>query len=159
MPPSDASIPRPPVTSCNGYRKAPPTSSQWRRPSLQAMGASCARPSWRPILPGSNGSEPPTRTTNIRFRRQMHDAESAVNQSSTGGRSERRDPRGGCMAALHNKCFPDGQKSGITPPADADDGHLPVPSQQLFPSGGFRSPHFMGRGFRRPIFLFFVRRF
>jgi hypothetical protein len=89
----------------------------------------------------------------------MHDAESAANQSSTGGRSERRDPRGGCMAALHNKCFPDGQKSGITPPADADDGHLPVPSQQLFPSGGFRSPHFMGRGFRRPIFLFFVRPF
>lgn len=41
-----------------------------------------------------------------------------------------------CIAALHNNCFPDGQKSGITPTADAHDGLLPVPSQQLFPSGG-----------------------
>lgn len=49
------------------------------------------------------------------------------------------------------------KNQATVPVADADDGHLPVPSQQLFPSGGFESPHFMGLGFRRPIFLFFVR--
>lgn len=27
------------------------------------------------------------------------------------------------------------------------------PAQQLFPSGGYRSPQFMGAGFRRPLFL------
>lgn len=84
-------------------------------------------------------------------------AEAGRNRGSNGGKSGRRDRSGVCMAALHNKCFPAGQNSGIAPSADAHDGHLSVPSQQLFLSGGFRSPHFMGRGFRRPIFLFFVR--
>jgi hypothetical protein len=41
------------------------------------------------------------------------------------------------MAALHNKCFPNGQKSGIVPAVDAYGGFLPVPPHQLFPSGGF----------------------
>lgn len=45
-----------------------------------------------------------------------------------------RDQRGGRIAALHNKCFPIGQKSGIVHEVDAHDGRLPVPSQQLFPS-------------------------
>jgi hypothetical protein len=40
------------------------------------------------------------------------------------------------MAALHKKYFPIGQNSGIMPAVDACDGFLPVPSHQLFPSGG-----------------------
>ena len=41
------------------------------------------------------------------------------------------------IAALHKKCCPTGQNSGKVPEVDACDGFLPVPSHQLFPSGGF----------------------
>ena len=58
---------------------------------------------------------------------------------------------------MHNKCYPAGQNSGITPPADANDGHLPVPSQQLFPSGGLDLHTSWAAVFRRP-FLFAVNR-
>ena len=47
-----------------------------------------------------------------------------------------RKPRGICMAALHKICFPNGQKTSIVLAADAFGGFLPVPPQQLFPSGG-----------------------
>ncbi len=47
-----------------------------------------------------------------------------------------RKPRGMSIAALHKKCFPNGQKTSIVLAADAFGGFLPVPPQQLFPSGG-----------------------
>lgn len=60
-----------------------------------------------------------------------------------------------CIAALHNKSYSADQKPGIMALVVAHGGSLPVPPQQLFPSGGFKSPHFMGRDFRWPIFFVF----
>jgi len=48
----------------------------------------------------------------------------------------RNDPVGFRIAALHNFCLRIAQILGIKPIADACDGLLPVPSHQLFPSGG-----------------------
>ncbi|MGV1898427.1 MULTISPECIES: hypothetical protein [Rhizobium/Agrobacterium group] len=42
-----------------------------------------------------------------------------------------------CIGALHNSCLRTAQYLGSMPIADARDGFLPVPSYQLFPSGGF----------------------
>ena len=65
----------------------------------------------------------------------------------------RNDPVGFRIAALHNFCLRIAQILGIKPIADARDGLLPVPSHQLFPSGGFNLHTLKGLGF--PMALFF----
>lgn len=65
------------------------------------------------------------------------------------------EQRGPCMAALHNKCFPSGQKRGIVHPADAHGGFFPPSAAAAaVPLWRFFEPsHFMGRATRRPIFF------
>ncbi len=53
---------------------------------------------------------------------------------------------------LHKKCFSIGQKMFIVPTADAYGGFLPVPLQQLFPSGGFDLHISWAAVFRWPYF-------
>lgn len=83
-------------------------------------------------------------------------ARAIASRGSTCFRPEQGRCRHSCIAALHNKSCSADQKPGIMALVVAHGGSLPVPPQQLFPSGGFKSPHFMGRDFRWPIFLSFV---
>lgn len=63
-----------------------------------------------------------------------------------------------CIAALHKERFPNDQKPIIMHIVDAHIAvFLPVPLQQLFPSGGSYLQNSWAAVFRRPFFLF--RRF
>ncbi len=57
------------------------------------------------------------------------------------------------IGALHNFCLRIAYILGIKPIADARDGLLPVPSYQLFPSGGFNLHTSRASVFRWPYFF------
>ncbi len=59
-----------------------------------------------------------------------------------------------CIAALHKERFPNDQKTITMHIVDAHGGFLPVPLQQLFPSGGSYLQNSWAAVFRRPFFLF-----
>lgn len=58
------------------------------------------------------------------------------------------------IAALHKERFPRDQKTITMHIVDAHGGFLPVPLQQLFPSGGSYLQNSWAAVFRRPFFLF-----
>lgn len=58
------------------------------------------------------------------------------------------------MAALHKERFPNDQKTITMHIVDAHGGFLPVPLQQLFPSGGSYLQNSWAAVFRWPFFLF-----
>jgi len=51
-----------------------------------------------------------------------------------------------CIVAVRNGCFPNGRQPRKMTIADAHDGLLPVPLQQLFPLEVYRPSYFVGRG-------------
>ena len=62
--------------------------------------------------------------------------------------------RSGRIAALHNKCFPTGQETGIVLAVDAHGGlSPPSAAASAVPLWRFKSPHFNGPRFRRSIFF------
>lgn len=58
-----------------------------------------------------------------------------------------------CIGALRSFCLRIASILGIKPIVDARDGLLPVPSHQLFPSGGFNLHTSRASVFRWPYFL------
>ncbi len=58
------------------------------------------------------------------------------------------------VTTLHKKCSPSDENESIRQAASAHCGlSSQYPPPQLFPSGGYRSPHLMGRGFPTAPFL------
>ncbi len=124
------------------------------RPSLcgQSVSGYSCKQNGR-ALAGNAGSDPVPASSRAICRVA---AGAIANRGSTCFRPEQGRCRHSCIAALHNKSCSADQKPGIMALVFSHCGSLPVPPQQLFPSGGFKSPHFMGRDFRWPIFLSFV---